>query len=115
MAWNALRWPLVAIAVLIVPIPTANAQRVCGPREGFVKKLYDGYAESRSGMGLSAGGAVVELFTAETGTWTILITYPPVHRGAPVRTCVIGSGEGWEMQSVPDGPGRPDLMRMARP
>ncbi len=33
---------------------------------------------------------MIEPFTAETGTWTILMTKP----GA--RTCVMSIGEGWE-------------------
>ena len=39
---------------------------------------------------------MVELFTAETGTWTILITMP----GGP--TCVLGSGQSWEGQIAPE-------------
>ncbi len=35
---------------------------------------------------------VIELFTAESGSWTILITMP----GGV--TCMMGSGEGWEDQ-----------------
>ena len=41
-------------------------------------------------MGLASNGAVIELYTADTGTWTMLITKP----GGV--TCVMGSGEGWE-------------------
>ncbi len=54
------------------------------------------YQESRSGLGLASNGSVVELYTAKTGTWTMLITKP----GG--RTCVIGSGESWEPQSAPE-------------
>ena len=40
--------------------------------------------------GLSGSGGLVELYTAATGTWTLLLTIP----GGP--TCLLGSGDEWE-------------------
>lgn len=75
----------------------AQAQMVCGDRSKMVGYLDRDYQESRSGLGLASNGAVVELYTAKTGTWTMLITKPGGN------TCVIGSGESWETQLTPQG------------
>jgi hypothetical protein len=83
------------VAMMTVGGDPAAAQTVCGDREKMIHHLGDGYKESRSGIGLAANGSVVELFTAETGSWTMLATVP----GGP--TCVMGSGEGWEPQQTP--------------
>ncbi len=85
----------VAALVAIGATPPAEAQMVCGDRGKMTGHLDKNYQESRSGLGLSTNGAVLELFTANTGTWTILLTRP----GGP--TCVLGSGEGWELQQMP--------------
>jgi hypothetical protein len=84
-----------AVALLTVGSDPAAAQTVCGDRAKMIRHLGDGYKESRSGLGLAANGSVVELFTAETGSWTMLVTVP----GG--KTCVMGSGEGWEAQQKP--------------
>lgn len=85
---------IVAAVVLLGATPT-SAQVKCGDRSKMIGYLDKDYQESRSGLGLASNGAVVELYTAKTGTWTMLITRP----GG--STCVIGSGENWEIQSAP--------------
>ncbi len=81
---------LVACAgAAFAPAP-ASAAQVCGDRAKMVAHLGKDYRELPAGIGLTAGGAVIELFTAETGSWTILMTMP----GG--RTCVTSIGEGWE-------------------
>jgi len=77
-----------------VPV-SAKAQQVCGERAKIVAHLGSDYQESRVGIGLAASGTVIELFTAETGTWTMLMTTPDG------RTCVMGTGEGWEQTQKP--------------
>ncbi len=92
------RFILFASVVALVAIgatPPAEAQMVCGDRGKMTGHLDNKDPENRSGLGLSTNGAVLELFTADTGTWTILLTRP----GGP--TCVLGSGEGWELQQMP--------------
>ncbi len=92
---NAIRFALILFAIVAIVavfalIPKARAQMVCGDRTKIVKGLEDGYSEQRTGAGLSGNGALVELFIAETRTWTLLLTLP----GGP--TCLLGSGEEWE-------------------
>ena len=82
-----------AAAILIATTTDVAAQngRNCGPREAVVKKLAEGYGESRQSMGLGANNAVVEVFASpETGTWTITVTMP---NGL---TCLVASGQAFE-------------------
>jgi hypothetical protein len=84
----------VAILATVIAAP-ASAQTVCGDRAKMISYLGTDYKESRTGMGIAANGSVVELYTADTGSWTMLMTVP----GGP--TCVMGSGEAWENQLKP--------------
>lgn len=78
-----------AIAVLAVP-GVGQAQQPCASRDTMVGRLAAGYGETRAGIGTS-GAQVVELFvSAETGSWTILVSRP----GGP--TCMAAAGENWE-------------------
>lgn len=80
----------VATALLLASAQPTQAQMVCGKRTDIVKALKDGHSEQRTAAGISGNGGLVELFTAGTGTWTLLMTVP----GGP--TCLLGSGEEWE-------------------
>ncbi len=84
----------VALVAAFFMTTPATAQ-TCGDRSKMIGFLARDYQEARTGLGLASNGAVVELYTAKTGTWTMLITRP----GG--STCVIGSGENWEIQSTP--------------
>ena len=86
---------IVAAVVMLGATPT-SAQMVCGDRSKMIGYLDRDYQEARSGLGLASSGAVVELYTAKTGTWTMLITKPGD------KTCMIGSGESWENQLAPE-------------
>ena len=78
--------PLVALAA---PAPAQTAS--CSSHAEMVRRLAEGWGESRRSIGLGADNAVVEVFaSAETGTWTITVTAP----GGP--TCLVASGESFE-------------------
>ncbi len=66
------------------------AQTVCGPRDKFVSHLAKKHAEQTTAMGLASNGRVVEVLSAENGSWTIIITEP----GG--QSCVVAAGEAWE-------------------
>jgi len=68
----------------------AEAQPVCGTHGSVVDNLKKGYSETPASMGVTNGGAVIEVFTSEEGTWTLVITQP---NGL---SCLIASGENWE-------------------
>lgn len=64
----------------------------CAPRSAVVERLASKYGESRQSIGLGTNNAVVEVFaSAETGTWTILVTRPDG------ISCLIAAGQGYEM------------------
>ncbi len=63
---------------------------VCGERTALVGQLKGKYSELPKSMGLAANGSVLEILTAKTGTWTVLVTSP---QGI---TCLIAAGEHWE-------------------
>jgi hypothetical protein len=69
----------------------AFAAPPCGPRALVVAQLADQYGESRRGMGLAGdGNGVVEVYVADTRTWTVVVTLPDG------RACLLASGIGWE-------------------
>lgn len=67
----------------------AQAQQ-CGPRAAVVQTLAQKYAETRRSIGISANNMVMEVYAANTGTWTITVTTP---QG---MTCLVASGQGFE-------------------
>ncbi len=69
---------------------TAQMRTGCLPHETAVSKLEQGYDEHRVGLGIGpSGNAVYELYVADTGTWTILVTR------ANGLSCIAASGDSW--------------------
>ncbi|MCP9480578.1 hypothetical protein NNA36_01255 [Shimia sp. CNT1-13L.2] len=68
----------------------AAQQGNCAPRDVVLERLNDSYGETRQAIGLGANNAIVEVFAAETGSWTITVTFP---NGA---TCLVASGQAYE-------------------
>lgn len=92
-----MRWLLAALVAAFVALSSAPgaAKVVCGERDTFLVRLGKAYAERPIAMGLTSAGSVMEMLTSNTGTWTILITYP---NGI---TCMIAAGDSWEPLVVP--------------
>ncbi len=88
---------LIAATMLTLP---AAAQAADGwmPRDLAVEQLESANGAARTGLGLAAGGrAVIELFVAPSGDWSLLVTR------ANGLSCVTGAGEAWTPQEVPVG------------
>jgi len=79
---------LVIASFLIAP--TALAQSVCSSHKTVTDNLRKAYAETPVSMGVTVGGAVVEVYASSEGTWTLMITQP---NGV---TCLIAAGKDWE-------------------
>ena len=63
----------------------------CAPRPAVLEKLTDQFGETRQSIGLAAQGSVMEVFaSAETGSWTIIVTLP---NG---MACLIAAGQSFE-------------------
>jgi hypothetical protein len=82
---------LAAALALVAGAASAQQQMPCGERDELLAQLESRYKEAPTGFGLTPNGAIVELLTSEKGSWTLLLTLP----GG--RSCLIGSGEGWEL------------------
>jgi hypothetical protein len=81
---------LILTAALTLAGTSAAAQILCGTRDNVLKQLAAEYQEAPVGFGLASNGAVVELLTSTSGSWTLLVTTP---RGP---TCLMGMGEAWQ-------------------
>ncbi len=81
-------WTL--LGLMLLTTPAIAQENVCGKREDIVKRLERAYQESNTGMGMASNGRLVELFTSETGTWTLMFTSP---NGV---SCLIAAGTNWE-------------------
>lgn len=81
---------LAAAVASLAAVPASAQQTVCGDRNEIVSRLEKGYQETTSGLGLSANGGIVELYTSEKGTWTLMLTQP---NGV---SCLIAAGDNWE-------------------
>lgn len=78
----------------------ATAQMICGARAEVAASLERNHGERPVAMGLSEGGAVIEVFASARGSFTIVITRP----GGPA--CLMAAGEGWEhLPPLAAGPG----------
>jgi hypothetical protein len=88
---------LLAALGLAAAAPVAQADvrtSPCAERAKVIERLEQRFGEVRQAVGLNRSNAVVEVFaSAETGTWTILVTTP---NGV---SCLIASGELWESQT----------------
>jgi len=67
----------------------------CGDHGKIVQVLKDKFKEKPISIGITKSGALIEIFAAENGTWTLLVTRPPVPPAASV-TCVVESGHSFE-------------------
>ena len=81
-----------AVATAAPPLhaETTDELITCDVRAKIVDQLKDGYSETPVGLGVTSGGGVMELWTAQDGkTWTIIVT---TNKG---DSCVIGAGGDW--------------------
>lgn len=62
----------------------------CSSHDEMVDVLARRYSEQPRAIGLANPSAVIEIFTSEAGTWTILLTRPD---GA---SCIVSAGDSWE-------------------
>ncbi|SHI98087.1 hypothetical protein SAMN05444000_10497 [Shimia gijangensis] len=79
------------LGLLVLAADQVAAQnRNCAPRDVVLERLSNAYGETRQSIGLGANNAVVEVFASETGSWTIIVTFPD----GP--TCLVASGLAYE-------------------
>ena len=79
---------LLALALATNCTPAA-AQLRCGPRADLIELLAINYDEHQIGRGLENGGSILEIYTSDQGTWTMIRTYP---NGV---SCFVNDGAHW--------------------
>ena len=83
----------VLVATTIVAVGgEAAAAAVCGEREMMTQRLAQQYQEHSDSMGLTADGNLLEVYSSDDGTWTVLLVNP---KGV---ACVLAAGEAWEQK-----------------
>lgn len=81
-------------------VQTLQTQAIsCGDREKILSTLKNRYQEGRTAIGVTADGRLIEVFSAPSGSWSLLLT------GPSGKTCLVSSGEGWrQISPVVTGP-----------
>lgn len=88
---------LAAAATAYPEIAGAQSVMNCAERSQVIEFLARQYAEKQAAVGLINQQAVMELYAADSGSWTLIIT------DVSGRSCVILAGKSWETV-IPVGP-----------
>ncbi len=80
-------------AGLILATHAGFAGPACAVRSKVVGHLAETFSETRKGIGMASNNAVLEVFTSESGSWTITVTLPSG------MTCLLATGQGWEARA----------------
>lgn len=93
-------WMKYALAAALVAagIASAQAQQNCGPHGDLVAHLGETYQERQVGYGTIGNFAIMEIYAAATGTWTVIVT------DVAGKSCIVAAGEGWESTIVSNLP-----------
>ncbi|PZQ99156.1 MAG: hypothetical protein DI533_00130 [Cereibacter sphaeroides] len=67
------------------------AEVICAERPDMVKRLTETYGASLTATGVRDMDAVMEVWTAPSGNWTLVQSY------ANGRSCILAMGADWEM------------------
>jgi hypothetical protein len=73
------------------------AEVVCGDREALVARLSGSMAATPVAAGLRDAEALMEVWAAEDGDWTLVQTH------ANGMTCILAMGENWHQSMPPAG------------
>ena len=76
-------------ALLCFPVPTLAQELPCASRERVLQFVIDQRGETRLATGRAAQAAGIELYAAESGSWTLLLTLPDG------RSCLLANGDGF--------------------
>ena len=67
----------------------AQVRPGCAERTAIVDQLSQKYSESHIASGMQPNNTLVELWTAQSGSWTIIVTH------AEGVSCVVAAGQYW--------------------
>jgi len=80
---------LTTAAVVLLASAPIQAQTACAPRDTLVENLSERYGEVLTSGGLGGPTKLFELWTGESGSWTILVT------DASGTSCIVATGRNW--------------------
>lgn len=81
---------MVVASVMVVALPGTADAAICGSYAQVKDLLSNRYKESPKSVGMVADQGVVQLFTSDGGTWSIILT------STQGRSCVIAAGHTWQ-------------------
>ena len=97
MLYRLIGTAVLATAILLPNQAAAQATLACAERADIAAFLDGHYSEKPSAIGQLDSKTIVEIFAAQSGSWTLMIT------DVTGRSCVILSGQNWD--SIPVFPG----------
>ena len=83
------------LAGLILVPAAGRAAPQCAPHDTVAANLATQFGEARRSMGLAQDNTVMELYAADSGTWTLTMTLP---NG---MTCLVAAGNSFETIDAP--------------
>jgi hypothetical protein len=90
------RW--IRIAAIGTPLAlstlSAQAQFICGGHSDLVAGLAQAFQQKQIGYGVVGEAAIVEIYVAANGTWSMLVT------DVKGRSCIFATGDGWENTAI---------------
>ncbi|MCL4675362.1 MAG: hypothetical protein KJZ59_04895 [Pararhodobacter sp.] len=82
--------PTLVLALAPMTAPVAAQTLPCAARERVLQHVIDQRGERRLATGEAANGATIDLFAAESGTWTLVLNLPDG------RSCLLANGQRFE-------------------
>ncbi|WP_428517103.1 hypothetical protein [Roseovarius sp.] len=85
--------PVTLAALGAVPAVAASpiADILCAPSHSLTQKLTRQFGESRLARGTQGPDQVMEVWTDDSGGWTLVVTY------ATGTSCIVAMGENWDV------------------
>ena len=83
------------IGLMITSAPAAAQSALCASREHMVTQLMS-WGERLENIGLQGGHLVIEVWSSDKSTFTVLATWPS---GV---SCVLAHGDQWSIFKLPD-------------
>jgi hypothetical protein len=71
------------------------AEVLCAPRDEMVARLRGSYGAEIAGTGLRSEEAMIEVWAAPDGDWTLVQSY------VDGQSCILAMGEAWDMPLQP--------------
>ena len=90
------RWIRIAAIGTALALSTlsAQAQFICGGHSDLVAGLAQAFQQKQIGYGVVGEAAIVEIYVAANGTWSMLVT------DVKGRSCIFATGDGWENAAI---------------